>query len=432
MLTRSFRRRWNDLRRLRREYPRSIWSLTGGTFINSFGGSMVFPLFTLFFTQKFSISVAEAGGLIVLFMVGGLIGGPLGGWLADRVGRKSVMMVSLAGEATFSLGMALAPSLPLLIVMIFCFGIITPMFWPAASATIADLVKPDKRAGAYGLIRVAANLGVAFGPLVAGLLLALQQQPDGSTPPNAYLPLFVMDALTSLIFAFIIGRRLRETKPQVAVPTAAAEMPQSGGGYGHVFRDRPFMIFVLLSGLVGVVYSQMNTTFGVYLTRTFNYPASAYTAMLSTNAAMVVLFQFPLARWVDRQDRSAMLALGAALYGIGFGMIGFASSLPLFWAAVIILTIGEMVIVPAAQTVSADLAPIDMRGRYQATFGLINNFFYGFGPVIGGYLFDVGRSHLIWLGSLILGLAVAFGFRAFGPQLRAREALASAAAEMEL
>ena len=88
----------------------------------------------------------------------------------------------------------------------------------------------------------------------------------------------------------------------------------------------------------------------------------------------------------------------------------------------VILTIGEMVIVPAAQTVTADLAPIDMRGRYQATFGLFNNFFYGLGPVIGGYLFDIGHSQLIWFGSLVLGLAVAFGFRAAGPQLRAREA----------
>src|SRR5512135_729413 len=421
MLRRRWRRLRSDLRNIRREYSRSIWALTGGTFINSFGGSMVFPLFTLYFTQKFGISVAQAGVLIVLFTVGGLIGGPLGGWLADRVGRKGVMMFSLAAEATFSMGMALAPSLPLLILMIVGFGLTVPMFWPASSAAIADLVLPEKRAGAYGLIRVAANLGVAFGPLVAGLLLALQQRPDGTTPANAYLPLFVIDALTSLIFAFIIWRRLRETRPQVAAQPAAAQ-PARGAGYGRVFRDSPFMIFVVLFGLVGVVYSQMNTTFGVYLTRTYGFQASAYTALLSTNAALVVLFQFPLARWVDQQDRSSMLALGAALYAIGFGMIGFAATLLWFWVAVVILTIGEMVIVPAAQTVTADLAPIDMRGRYQAVFGLINNFFYGLGPVIGGYLFDIGHSQLIWLGSLTLGLAVAFGFRAFGPQLRAREA----------
>src|SRR5512136_1338219 len=228
----TYRRMSNNLRHVRREYPRSIWALTGGTFINSFGGSMVFPLFTLFFTQKFGISVAQAGLLIVLFTVGGLIGGPLGGWLADRIGRKRVMIFSLAAEATFSMGMAFAPGLPMLIVVILCFGLTVPMFWPASSATIADLVKPEKRAGAYGLIRVAANLGVALGPLVAGLLLALQQLPGGSTPPNAYLPLFAIDAATSLIFATIIWRRLRETKPKAVVQSAAtAAIPNSGGGY---------------------------------------------------------------------------------------------------------------------------------------------------------------------------------------------------------
>src|SRR5512143_900456 len=150
MLPQRLRRLGPDLRQVRREYPRSIWALTGGTFINSFGGSMVFPLFTLYFTQKFGISVAQAGLLIVLFTMGGLIGGPLGGWLADRVGRKGVMIFSLTAEAVFSMGMALAPSLPLLILMTVCFGLTVPMFWPASAAVIADLVKPEKRAGAYG------------------------------------------------------------------------------------------------------------------------------------------------------------------------------------------------------------------------------------------------------------------------------------------
>ncbi|HEY4722160.1 MAG TPA: hypothetical protein VII92_09960, partial [Anaerolineae bacterium] len=97
-------------------------------------------------------------------------------------------------------------------------------------------------------------------------------------------------------------------------------------------------------------------------------PQEHYTLMLASNALMVVLFQFQIARWVDEHDRSRMLALGAALYAIGFGI----------------------------------------------------------GPVIAGSLFDVGLGRWIWIGSLILGLAVAFGFRAFGPRLRAREALIEA------
>jgi MFS family permease len=86
-----------------------------------------------------------------------------------------------------------------------------------------------------------------------------------------------------------------------------------------------------------------------------------------------------------------------------------------------------MVIVPASQTVAADLAPIDLRGRYQAVYGLVASIGFGIGPVVAGQLFDVGLGRWIWIGSLLLGMAVALGFRAFGPRLRAREAMLSEA-----
>ncbi len=400
--------------------------MTGGTFINSFGGSMVFPIFTLYFTEKFGLSLAQAGLLGTLFTVGGLIGGPIGGYLADRIGRKGVMIFSLCAEATFSLGMALAPNIVFLVIDILLFGLTVPMFWPASSATVVDRVPANRRAASFGLLRIAANAGVALGPTIAAALLALQRRPDGTLPPNAYLPLFVSDASTSLVFALIIARRVRESKPQVeaspSVGRAASAPASAAGGYGRIFRDSAFMNFVVLYALIGIVYSQMNTTFGVYMHRTFGIPQEHYGLMLASNAALVVLFQFQIARWVDQHDRSQMLAFGAALYAIGFGLIGFVSTSVMFEVAVIVLTIGEMVIVPAAQTIPANLAPKDMRGRYQAAFGLVNNVGFGIGPVLAGSLFDAGLGQWIWIGALIIGLTVAFGFRAYGPKLRAREA----------
>jgi MFS family permease len=414
-----------SVRQLRHEYPRSIWTMTGGAFINSFGGSMVFPIFTLYFTQKFGLSLAEAGLLGTLFVVGGLIGGPLGGHLTDRIGRKGIMIFSLCAEATFSMGMALAPTIPLLLIDIVLFGLTTPMFQPASAATIADLVPSNRRAASFGLMRIAHNAGVAIGPVMAGVMLAVQRLPDGSLRPNAYLPLFVADAVTSLIFAWIIAVRLRETKPKVdesiEIDQPLAGSNRSGGGYGQILRDNPYVMFVLLSSVMSIVYAQMNTNFSVYMKGTYGVPEEHYALMLASNALMVVLFQFPIARWVDQRDRSSMLALGAALYAIGFGLIGFVATGVMFEVAVIILTLGEMVLVPASQTVAADLAPIDMRGRYQAVLGLMMSVGYGIGPVVGGLLYDRGAGHWIWYASLIIGLGVAFGFRATGSGLRARE-----------
>ena len=135
---------------------------------------------------------------------------------------------------------------------------------------------------------------------------------------------------------------------------------------------------------------------------------------LTDNSTFNVMIDFP----------KATLTLAVAV--VGFGLIGFVATGILFEAAVIVLTIGEMVIVPASQTIAADLAPADMRGRYQAVYGLVGSLGFGIGPVIAGSLFDAGLGRWIWIGSLILGLIVAAGFRSFGPRLRAREALIEA------
>ncbi len=424
-LTRRYKQISRRLYHARREYPESIWTMVGGALINSFGGSMVFPIFTLYFTQKFHFTLAEAGLLGSLFVVGSLIGGPLGGHLTDRFGRKGIMVFSLCAEATFSMGMALAPNVPLLLIDIVLFGLTTPMFQPASAATITDLVPPNRRGAAFGLMRVAHNAGVALGPTVAAGLLALQRLPDGSLRPDAYLPLFVADAVTSLIFAWIIAARLRETKPEII--SAASNQTSTAGaaqssGYLQILKDRPFIVFIALSAIIGIVYAQMNTTFPVYMRGLYGIPEEHYGLMLASNALLVVLFQFPIARWVDERDRSRMLALGAALYAIGFGLIGFVATGVMFEIAVIIFTLGEMVIIPASQTVTANLAPIDMRGRYQAVFGVMMSLGFGIGPVVGGLLFDAGLGHWIWYASLIIGLGVAFGYRATASGLRSREA----------
>lgn len=430
LLPGSVLRLLRNTERARYDYPPALWTMVGGTFINTFGSSMVFPLFTLYFTEKFGLTLAEAGLLATFFVAGSIIGNPLGGFLADRLGRKGVMIFSLAAAAVLSMSMALAPSAQALIVVAVLWGMTGPMFQPASAAMVADLVPPARRAASYGLLRIAMNAGVSLGPVAAALMLGLGRLPDGTLAPNAYLPLFAGDALTSLIFAYIIWRNLRETKPEETSEAAGDGVKSdraAAGGFGRLFADTPFVVFVALYALIGVVYSQMNTTFGVYMYRTYGIPQEHYSLMLASNAALVVLFQFPIARWVDRRDRSRMLALGAALYGLGFGLVGYAATGVVFEIAIIVITIGEMVIVPAAQTVAADLAPIDMRGRYQAIFGLTAALGFGVGPVAAGALFDAGQGRWIWIAALAIGLLVAAGYRASGPSLRRRQSAAVAA-----
>jgi MFS family permease len=129
----------------------------------------------------------------------------------------------------------------------------------------------------------------------------------------------------------------------------------------------------------------MNTTLGVYLRDVHGTPESAYGLILSLNAAMVVFLQFPITRRIEDYPPMLMMALGSALYAIGFAMYGFISVYWLFLVAMVIITIGEMLVAPVSQAVVANLAPDDKRGRYMAVFG------FSFGIPFGSWMGPIPR-----------------------------------------
>ena len=133
-------------------------------------------------------------------------------------------------------------------------------------------------------------------------------------------------------------------------------------------RDR----FIGACILMTAVYMQMNTTLSVYLRDIHSVSEQGFGYILSLNAAMVVLFQFAIARRITRYRPLIVMAAGTLLYAIGFGMYGFVSTYVLFLAAMVIITIGEMLTAPTSQALVAELAPEDMRGgtwRYSDSVG---------------------------------------------------------------
>jgi MFS family permease len=275
----------------------------------------------------------------------------------------------------------------------------SPVFGPASQAMISDLVEPGKRARAYGLIRVAFNLGVAIGPAIGGFLAE-----------RSYFILFASDAITSLIFAGIILFFIAETKPEVRRGDRA--VPQTG--YGPLLRDTPFVLFCLVSVAVTAIYAQMNSTWPVFMKENYGILERQYGLMMSLSAAMVVLFQFPITGFTERHARTTMLAWGTALYAIGFGLVGFVSTAPLFTLALAIWTVGEMVHVPVSQAYVADVAPEDMRGRYMGAAGLTWGMGWGIGPFLAGLVMDRADPHYVWYGCLVIGLAAAMAFLGLG------------------
>ena len=324
----------------------------------------------------------------------------VGGSLTDRWGRRTMMAISLFASGLVMLGFGLVDSLTSLIFLLVLNGIFGPLFGPASNAMVADIIKPRKRGQAYGLLRVVMNVGAAIGPSVGGFIAT-----------RSYFVLFFSAALASLLYFSIVVAFIRETKPQRST-TLEERGEQAREGWNVVLRDIPFLIFCFINMLTCLVYSQMNTTFPVYLKENSGIGEAQYGQLMALNAMMVVLLQFPITRLIDRYGRMQMqmMALGAFLYALGFGVIGFVDTLPLFASSVVIWTLGEMVIAPVSTVLVADMAPETMRGRYMAVFGLTWGIGYGLGPTLGGAIMDNLGGRYIWHASLILGSMAAAAF----------------------
>ncbi|MCC6500840.1 MAG: MFS transporter [Anaerolineales bacterium] len=389
----------NQTQKIYNDYPKAFWVYNVIVFIDRLGGFMLFPFFALYLTDKFEIGMATVGLLFAVFSITGMVGSALGGALADRMGRKSVIIASLLLSSLSALGMGFAPTLTIFVVVVVFVGTLSSIGHPAHEAVVADLVPEDKRAEGYGIIRVVFNIAVIIAPPIAGLLIGI-----------SYSALFIVDAIISVIAALIVITSLPETKP-AAHPHAKPEtMSQTFAGYGRVFRDRSFIAFIAVSVMMTLVYMNMNSTLGVYLRDQHGQPEIIFGALLSMNAIMVVALQFWVTRRIKKYKPMLVMASGATLYAIGFAMYGFVSGFALFVAAMVVITIGEMVVSPVQQSLIASFAPEDMRGRYMAVSGLTWSLAFTIGPYFAGLLLDGPNPDALFLWCGVVGLLAAFGF----------------------
>lgn len=131
---------------------------------------------------------------------------------------------------------------------------------------------------------------------------------------------------------------------------------------------------------------------------------------MATNAKLVVLFQRAVIRAGAPHRPLNVLALGALLYGVGTGSVALGRGFWGFWTAMVILTVGELLLAPTGTAFAANLAPADMRGRYMGLYGLTWGVSFGIAPVIGGWLNDNVTPAAIWHAGLAMGSAAALGF----------------------
>ena len=376
-----------------RRFPRPFWLLVGANAVASLGAGLFVPYWALYLTESLGASGAQAGALLAIAGGMGLVGAPLGGLLADRIGRRPLLLFATTGA---SLGLILYGSLESLLAI----AILTP-FWaimsdlasPAISAAIADVVEPGLRTEAYGLRRQAGNITFALGPPL-GALVALGL---------SLRWLFVFAGVAGLAALAILWVGLPETRPAAAEGVGPPRLREA-------LRDRLLIALAFGTGMGILIYTQFDSVLGVFLHEERGYAIAAWGAVFGINPILVGVFQYPIARWAGRRSPRAMLAVGTLLQGAALFVLWPASPLTLLIAAIVLLTIGEMLLSPVASALAAALAPPRLRGSYEGVVDTAFAVSWAPGVLVGLWLVGDGRGEVMLIAALPLAVLAALAF----------------------
>jgi MFS family permease len=373
--------------------PRSLWFLCLGAFVNRLGG-FVAPFLAIYLTRVRLLSVERAGIVISLLGFGAFLSGPLGGYLADRFGRRPALAIatSLGGSAMLALGFA--RSIPQITCATFALGMCGDLYRPTVGALVADILPAEDRARGYGLLYWAINVGFSASLIIAGFLAG-----------KSFTLLFIGDALTTFLFGVIVYASVPETRP---AETLAKKSHKTA--FFEPYRDLRFVAFCFLSMCVATIFFQGQMTMPLDM-RAHDVSNAEFGALLSINGIVIVIFQPFVSGLINRFDRGRVLAFGALLTGLGFATCGIArGSLAIYAASVLIWTIGEISMAPLAPSVIADMAPSSRRGAYQGAYQLSWGGAAFLAPVIGSYVLASFGARALWASCAVAGALCALGY----------------------
>lgn len=327
--------------------------------------------------------------MLSLLGLGAAVSQPVGGVLADRIGRRRTMVLGLVSSAVTLLVLGAADSLVAIAVTALAYGLCLDLFRPAVQAAVADLVPESDRARAFALQFWAINLGFAVATVLGGYLA-----------DRGYWLLFVLDALTCLGFAVLVLRGVPETRPVTSADVV--------GRLRDVLGDRLMLGLALSTVASAMVYMQSFSTLPLVFGRDDLGPAT-YGLALSLNGVLIVVLQPLLLGVLGRRSRGPLLLTATLLQGVGFGLTAFADDLTGHLVAITVWTVGEVLQAGQLGALVATLAPAHLRGRYMGVFGLSFGTAAFLAPLVGTQVLEQLGENALWGGAFALCAASALG-----------------------
>jgi MFS family permease len=350
-----------------RRLPAPVRLLIAGTLISKLG-TFIVPYLTLVLRREFHMSAPAIGGLVTAYGVGSLVSILLGGVLTDALGRRATLLLSLFGGGTLAIALGLAPSVRVFVPLLLVFGFLAELYRPASSAIISDLLPSRERATGFAALRVAVNLGFAFGMALGGFVV------DWS-----WRVLFVADGTTTALFGATVYFFIHETKPEAPTSAVAAARP---GPEPSVWRDGVYLQVMLCSVAFSLVVFSFITILPLTVTLWAGYPAAVYGTIVGVNGLLIALFEISIVAWLKRFRRLRVAAVGLLFSGLGFGLTGVFPHWAWLLFTVVLWTAGEILTLPQQMSFIADWAPHEARGRYMGLYGATWSLGFAINPIL--------------------------------------------------
>ena len=376
-------------------FDHRVWVLFISRLIDGIGFSIVGPFLALFMFQGLGVPMAMVGLVLLVSGIAGAAGNLVGGLMADRYGRLGIMTYSMMLRClTFLLLAVMVEYWPNILAVAFVLSLsmfFGGVFDPANNAMVADVVEPARRLEAYGLLRVAWNVGFAFGPMIGGVLLVF-----------SYSFTFLVSALISLGAGLIVAFMLTESY--------TPGPPKEHFTLVKEIRNVKviFLVFCVVCIPMFLMSGQFGTTYTVFANERLHIDTFTIGMVFGLNGVMVVALQMPLARALERRDKYLAMTLGTVLYAVGYLFVAAATDGLTLAMTMVVITIGEMIVVPVSTHLTVSMSSETERGKYLGIFGLIGSFGWFGSTLVGGILYDnLNNGWLFWGSISMMGMITA-------------------------
>ncbi|MFS1516217.1 MDR family MFS transporter [Bacillus sp. SCS-151] len=387
------------------------------SFLSRVIASMIFPFMAIYYTRE--LNATYAGFFILTQVVIQFISSLYGGYFADTIGRKKMMVIGECLKVFAFLGMITVNS-PIFtspwatFLMVIIMGVASGLINPAAEAMLIDVSTKETRTLMYSINYWAVNLSIMLGLLVGGWLFITHFF-------ELLIILFIISIITLTMTITLIKETYTSKKPVEALkPYGIKPLLLS---YQTVIKDIPFVLFTIGGIAILSLEHQRNNFIAVRLEGEiiptvvslfgniqFSLDGVKLLSLLFVgNTLIIVLFTSFVSKLIKNKAEQPIMYIGCLLFGAGYAILAFSNDVLLLFIAIIILSIGELLFVPTRQSILADIVDDTRRGAYMAFNGFIfqiGKMFGALGIIVGQQIGGIGMSFLYILFAFI-GIAFA-------------------------